>query len=258
MALSARLRAALRSPDRFRRGRDFVYAALLFRLPAALRRRLFWGDRCFCPVCESPLRGFLVLHRAYHRWCPVCRSLQRHRLVWLLVQQRWAARLRPGSRLLHVAPEPALAARFAQFPGLCYLPVDLDDSRARVKLDVTALPFAGAAFDLIYCSHVLEHVADDRQALAELRRVLTGQMLLVVPITATVTNEEPGLSDPVERERRFGQHDHVRCYGLDFVERMAAAGCQVQILRCEDLATPAEIRRYGLTAGERLFLADPT
>ena len=45
------------------------------------------------------------------------------------------------------------------------------------------LPWEAETFDLITCLDVLEHIADDRRTLAELRRVCTrgGSMLLTVP-----------------------------------------------------------------------------
>ena len=41
-----------------------------------------------------------------------------------------------------------------------------------MELDITDLPFTDECFDLILCSHVLEHVHDDRSAMRELYRVL--------------------------------------------------------------------------------------
>jgi ubiquinone/menaquinone biosynthesis C-methylase UbiE len=63
----------------------------------------------------------------------------------------------------------------------------LDRARARVpeaafeRGDVTALPFADGAFDLVVCTEVLEHLDDPRAALAELRRVAGGRVLVTVP-----------------------------------------------------------------------------
>jgi hypothetical protein len=36
--------------------------------------------------------------------------------------------------------------------------------------------------------------------------------------------EDPSVSDPKERERLFGQWDHVRKYSPDFAERLTEAG----------------------------------
>jgi len=40
-----------------------------------------------------------------------------------------------------------------------------------VVFDIHSMPFADASVDFVYCSHVLEHVADPKQACSELIRV---------------------------------------------------------------------------------------
>jgi hypothetical protein len=98
-------------------------------------------------------------------------------------------------------------------------------------------------------------VADDRQALRELHRVLApgGWALLLVPITAEQTVEDASVTDPAERERRFGQHDHVRRYGIDFADRLRAAGFNAHIFQAGDVATEQEVTRMGLARDEPLF-----
>jgi SAM-dependent methyltransferase len=44
-----------------------------------------------------------------------------------------------------------------------------------------ALPFADATFDTVICTHVLEHVLDFGAAVAELRRLYTKRLIVVVP-----------------------------------------------------------------------------
>lgn len=44
-----------------------------------------------------------------------------------------------------------------------------------------ALPFADSSFDLVFASHVLEHVADEREFLAELKRVARRWIYIEVP-----------------------------------------------------------------------------
>lgn len=50
--------------------------------------------------------------------------------------------------------------------------------------EITALPFAGATFDLVAAFDVVEHVEDDHRVLAELTRVLKpgGHLLFSVPL----------------------------------------------------------------------------
>lgn len=251
----ARIKAAINSPDRWTRLAHFFYAGILFRLPISLRKNLYAGDRFFCPICESSLDTFLALHRPYHLWCPVCRSLQRPRMGWLFLNSPAVEITRQPIAMLHIAPESALTARLMKLANLNYLSADLFDPKAMVKMDITDIQYPNHSFDLIYCSHVLEHVSDDLKAIGEFRRVLKpgGKAIILVPIQGQITFEDASITDPVERERVYGQHDHVRSYGLDFVQRLENAGFWVRQIRSEALASADEIKRMGLPADETIF-----
>lgn len=118
-----------------------------------------------------------------------------------------------------------------------------------VKTDVTSMAFADEVFDLVYCSHVLEHVEQDRKALRELRRVLRvgGHAIFQVPIVAAKTLEDPTVVDPEERLAAFGATDHVRGYGADFAARLRTEGFQVETFQVGDVVKEeAEVSRLGL------------
>jgi SAM-dependent methyltransferase len=116
--------------------------------------------------------------------------------------------------------------------------------------DVVALPFEDGTFDLVVCSHVLEHVVDDRAAMAELLRVLRpeGRALLLQPVHDELprTIEDPTITEPAERLRAFGQRDHVRIYGRDFVPRLQETGFDVGVVDYVDSVDPETVRRCGL------------
>ena len=62
----------------------------------------------------------------------------------------------------------------------------VDDAAAIEGVDYVAaeiedLPFADGAFDTVICTHVIEHVLEYRQAIAELRRVARKRLIIVVP-----------------------------------------------------------------------------
>ena len=101
--------------------------------------------------------------------------------------------------------------------------------------DLTAAPLPYDSFDVIVCNHVLEHIPDDIAALREIRRMLApgGWALLMSPILVEKTIEDLTLTDPQERLRRFGQEDHVRRYGWDYVDRIREAGLSVEVVRLE-------------------------
>jgi len=119
------------------------------------------------------------------------------------------------------------------------------------KMDITDIQHPNGNFDIIYCSHVLEHVPDDRKAMSEFYRVLrpSGWAVLNVPITADTTYEDPSITDPDERERLFGQHDHVRRYGPDYKDRLEDAGFHVSVYSAEEFLSPSDIERQGMANG---------
>lgn len=205
----------------------------------------------FCPICRTYAADFApfgVVPRPNAR-CRTCFSAERHRFAWLYFQRYTDLFDTPPKRMLDVGPEQGLIPFFKEKLGAGYISADLEWPVADVQCDVTAIPFPNAFFDAIYCSHVLEHVADDRQALREIRRVLkpSGWALLMVPITADVTFEDPSVIDPTERLRLFGQEDHVRRYGPDFVDRVQEADFTISVFEVEDLFEPDEIERMALT-----------
>jgi SAM-dependent methyltransferase len=138
----------------------------------------------------------------------------------------------PGPKFLHIAPEVCLSKKFEKIlPPDDYITADLESPLAKVHLDVQAIPFPDASFDIVFCNHVLEHVADDRLAMREMHRVMRpggwGVMLSPVDETRAATFEDDTVTDRAERTRLFGQYDHRRVYGRDYADRLREAGWEV-------------------------------
>jgi SAM-dependent methyltransferase len=152
-------------------------------------------------------------------------------------------------RMLHVAPEQCFERRLKERLGAGYLTADLLDPHVMERIDITRIQYPDESFDVIYCSHVLEHVTDDLQAMREFRRVLkrSGWAILLVPITADRTFEDPTVVLPSDRLRVFGQEDHVRRYGPDYADRLREAGFEVDVTRVSDIIPADEAARMGLT-----------
>lgn len=208
------------------------------------------GEARWCPVCERPAGKFGVFgsRRRQNARCPWCQSLERHRFAWLLLTGRSDLLDGRPKRVLHFAPERALEPRFRERLGEGYVTADLLDPKADMQLDITAMPLPDEGFDMIYCSHVLEHVVEDRKAMREMWRVLKpgGWALVSVPMMAERTIEDPSVTDPEERTRVFGQADHVRIYGRDFIDRLREAGFEVEIYLAREMYSEQERERMGL------------
>lgn len=236
--------------DRMRRVRWHVWHGLPLR---AFGLFGFARPERYCPVCERSSRHFV------DDWpgprqdarCQYCFAAERERLVWRFLEQ--TPRLfPPRPRVLHIGPGdlPSVVSRMkARFGGRGYITAGLELRQVVVKTDVTSMAFADEVFDLVYCSHVLEHVEQDRKALREIRRVLRvgGHAIFQVPIVAAKTLEDPTVVDPEERLAAFGATDHVRGYGADFAARLRTEDFSVETFQVDDVVKEeAEVSRLGL------------
>lgn len=192
----------------------------------------YLGNKVSCPICEGKFRKFLPYGNKgdVNRLCPRCLSLERHRLLWLYLKNKtnfFDANL----KVLHVAPEQPYLKRFKKLKSLDYTTADLVSPIADVKLDIQDIPFEDNTFDIVICNHVLEHVDDDIKAMKEFYRILKkgGRAFLHVPIDVNrdKTYEDTTITGSVEREKHFGQYDHLRVHGLDYPQRLESVGFTV-------------------------------
>src|SRR5688572_9560290 len=189
------------------------------------------GQNVTCPVCGTGFRKFLPYGRINPRenaLCPNCLSLERHRLMWLFLKEKTPFFNR-SLHVLHIAPEACFIKRFEKIHGSHYITADIESPLAKIKMDIHDIPLKENSFDVVLCNHVLEHVNDDIKAMSEIKRVLKvgGFAIMQVPFFRPLpekTFEDPSITDPKERERIFGQDDHVRRYGPDYPERIQRAG----------------------------------
>lgn len=173
--------------------------------------------RFTCPICNYRGPFFNSYRRSVgvrrNARCPRCQSMERHRLQFMVIEEL-ARRYDFGAMsILHIAPEKFFMRKFReQFRE--YVGANLQANRGvELQADLRALPFADGRFDVVYASHVLEHIKEDTRVLAEVKRVLRegGLAVLPVPMVASRTVEYPE-ANPYE-------FDHVRAPGPDYYER---------------------------------------
>jgi SAM-dependent methyltransferase len=215
------------------------------------------GGEVKCPVCGHRFARFKDDWNRPNAICWRCGAHERHRALALYLD-RHPELFAGATSLLHFAPEWGIARRARAIPGIRYVTADLDPRGVDLQLDITRIALADEAFDAIICSHVLEHVEDDRAAIGELFRVLTpgGWAIVMVPLDLgrSVTHEDPAIRTPEDRRREYLQHDHVRLYALDIADRLAAAGFTVTSERLTEELSASEVELYRLLEVDVVFL----
>lgn len=232
-----------------------------FRKASLRRLRLgaYRGDAFCCPVCGTRLNRFKPIwgsfmrkieehgyvhplssiesfnYRAYS--CPACDANDRERLIMLFLQAA-LPKLERGRRhrMVEFAPSPVMARTLRRHPVLEYRSADLFRKSVDDRVDITDMRrYADGSIDILLCSHVLEHIPDDRNAMRELFRVLRpgGFGIVMVPLVRGVdaTQEDPAVDTEALRWKHYMSGDHLRQYGrTDFVDRLRAAGFAVDLL----------------------------
>ena len=220
------------------------------------------GSKVKCTICDHQYKTFLPYGRINARenaLCPNCLSLERHRLIWLYLKDKtnfFSEKL----SVLHFAPEPCFINRFENQHGDKYITADIESPLAKVKMDIHQIPFSENHFDAVLCNHVLEHVKDDIQAMKEIHRVLKsgGWAILQVPFFSPIeekTFEDNSITDKRQREKIFGQDDHVRKYGTDYPQRIAQSGLKPLEEKFSESLTDEQAYHFGVSRAEVIYKA---
>jgi SAM-dependent methyltransferase len=243
------------------------------------------GREYQCPICGIGLRAFRPMRKSYwgdikkFEWiyhpsrmetfnaaaayCPGCNASDRERLTALYLDETFRAfdRQRTYS-LIEFAPNEALSKMIKRHSIIAYRSADLSRKDVDERIDLTAMEnYPDGSVDGILCSHILEHIPDDRAAMREICRVLRpdGFAVILVPLVVGVdeTHEDPMIKTEALRWKYFGLGDHVRQYGKrDFLDRLAAAGLRVEQLGIEHFGAQV-LRRAGVAANSVLYVAHP-
>jgi len=233
---------------------------------------LYTGNEFECPFCGGHFRKFLpwgldlpvlkekkIVGGGYrvNAICCRCQSSDRERLIYLYLKNKTELFYK-NLKVLHVAPERNLQRVLMTCPNIDYLSIDLKSPLAMVKMDTAEIKYEDNSFDVIICNHVLEHIPDDRKAKSELYRVLkpAGWAILQVPISLLLneTYEDPTVTTPEEREKVFGQSDHVRIYGRDYKDRLEKVGFSVEVYNFTKEFGESTTHKYGLLKDEDIYI----
>ena len=217
---------------------------------------LLSGDKFTDPIDGKSFRRFLSY--GYNKLrknalSPSTLSLERHRLLWLYLKNETVL-FEKKIKLLHFAPEQAFYKRFKKLRNIQYDTIDINSPLAKIKADICDLPIKENTYDFILCNHVLEHVLDDNKAMSELYRVLkkggTGIFQVPIDMKREKTFQDDSITDKLERNKIFGQYDHVRVYGKDYFKKLEDTGFKVQQIDYSKKFSDKEILKFSIIRGE--------
>ncbi|SRX54277.1 methyltransferase domain-containing protein [Aequorivita sp. CIP111184] len=221
---------------------------------------LKFNKKYFCPVNDKKYRTFIKDGKLLLSLDLGAR--ERHRFIWHYIASRTKLFTEEGIKLLHISPEYCFYEKLKEKKNIQYFPVDkfepgYDYLSLTKDFDLLNTGLLAEQYDFIICNHVLEHITDDKVAIANLFKVLKkdGTAIISVPILENdaPTYEDNSITTPKERKQHFGQWDHVRYYGTDIENRFIDAGFKVKTVSSSDYFNEMGRIRFGVPKKQYLF-----
>jgi SAM-dependent methyltransferase len=197
------------------------------------------GFKVQCNICNY--KANKLNSDTWHLYChcPICSSGVRHRLLmasFLFSDNFNFEKIIKNKTIMHFAPELYLS-KIIQNQAKSYKTADfLTDSYSYhnidYNIDISNMPLIkDNSFDCIIALDVLEHVVNYKNALSEVYRVLknNGCCIFTVPQKDNLkeTYEDFSILNKFDRIKSFGQFDHLRIFGSDFLLSLQEVGFKV-------------------------------
>lgn len=236
--------------------------------------KIMHGDK-ICAVCGNKLNEFLpggadaeifkkhhIIGGGYREncLCPCCKSSDRERwLCWVLKNKTDISQI--SGKIIHFAPEKAAVNYIKQNNAIDYYTCDIVPGRAMYIADMLAIPYENETFDYAICNHVMEHIVNEKGAVSEIKRVLkkNGKWIFSFPICTDMrTYDDKAVISPKDRLKEYGQEDHVRLYGNDYLERFQSYGLELQVISPEKELEDKDIHKFGFIKDDVILIAKKT
>lgn len=199
-----------------------------------------------CNIClgtEFVPGGGGRIHRRMPPRCKKCGSLERHRVVYSFYQ-KIPLHVRQSFKTIQFSIDESIDySWFKNFERSVY--------GGRNSLDLMQINRPNSIYDLVICNHVLEHVKNDQQAIAELLRIAKPDGIVQISAPDPLYNEKTrdwGEADP----KQWG---HYRHYGDDILERLRLPLANTYVLSTIgiDLPTGRKEIVYWISRSKKTF-----
>lgn len=157
----------------------------------------------------------------HHAKCPKCGELERARMAMLVINEIYDDHKASQTDVLHISPENFLRKIFKK-KYKSYISSDLYRKDVDHQFDIEEIPYPDNSFDLVFASHVLEYVKNDKKAINEIKRVLRPGGLAFLPV--------PMLHDKtIDFEERPPNKRIIRETGVDYFDRYREVFTEVKV-----------------------------
>ncbi|MGB3812938.1 MAG: methyltransferase domain-containing protein [Shinella sp.] len=157
---------------------------------------------------------------------------------------------------MHFAPELGIGRYLKSIVGDNYEAYDINPSLYSKEFNVKRFDLVNDteklksnSYDLILHVHVMEHIPCNVTAvLYHLHRALkdSGRHIFSVPFMSGCYEEDLGPLTPKEKERRFGQDDHVRKFGRDDIDMSLGKVFNLPPHDLLKVETPKNLERFSI------------
>lgn len=189
--------------------------------------------------------------------CLHCKSIDRERWQYYTIKTHTDL-LTSSCSVLHIAPEKWLSDNIKSNKKCDYYGGDIRPGIADHIVDLTNMTDLGEdRFDYAIVNHVMEHITEEKQAFEEIKRVLkpSGKLILSFPIcTDSETYEDGSVNTDEKRLYYYGQKDHVRLYGIDYLNRIMGFGFRVEVFSPNKELSREDIEKYGLIENDIVMI----
>lgn len=235
----------------------FIFPKETIKKNKQLLRKLyapfFMGNKHECTICKKKCKQFIQINNHQDNLCPFCGSISRDRRLFPIISTKLAQSTVQKTKVLDFSPSDSIYNQLSKNKKIDYKASDLSGNfNAAYQYDLTNIACEDNFFDYIICFHILEHIIDDAKAMSELFRILkpNGLVFIQTPFKEGEIYEDFSIVTPQEREKHFGQDDHVRVYSINgLAERLRKAGFQLELTNFE------KDEYLGLKANETIIFA---
>ncbi len=202
------------------------------KVKSLLKRCVFYGKKYYCPCCNNYFGRYRKFNSKDHQFynkniykgkkqfviCPYCWSLPRHRIICEYLDNN--INLIKNRKIILFAPEQGME-KWLKRNNIPYKSADLYRKNVELQLDITDIELKSNSVDGIICNHILEHVYDYNNAIDEVYRVLKENGIFIVSVPIDINKKmtfEVQTKNNEERRTIYGQADHYRNFGTNFIE----------------------------------------